>query len=412
MKTTTSSKKKREPELGQKTTRYGTYWRATLPGHPTQPNRTYGKVDEVAEADARAAFEEEKHQYWRRPQLHSPPKSRRGGEQQGRDFSKNPPLAELYDTYLAWVQQHRRAKTYRFACVAIRPFVAYLDKHYPNLRVADLKPFHVERFVEAKGWTNPNTIRNQCRPLKAALTWAVTKEYLDQSPLVNYRLPRAKPKDRYFTPGEWDRYRPFFARRTEYLDLVDLCWHLGLRPQEVRHIEARHFFPEATGGARLLFPASEAKGEHRVRVVYIPAGDPSLAILTRLVALYPVGKLLRNTRGQPWSMEGMSRLMDRFKKVHGFRFGYMSLRHSFCQRALLSGIDSADVARLMGHADVTMVARVYSHLGGHKEHLMGVAARLSAAAVGAASSSAAEVAHAHTSGPPGDAAHPRPVTGH
>ena len=46
-----------------------------------------------------------------------------------------------------------------------------------------------------------------------------------------------------------------------------------------------------------------------------------------------------------------------------------TLRHTWCNRALAAGVDSLTVGMLMGHADLSQVARVYSHLSKNPDFL-------------------------------------------
>ena len=48
----------------------------------------------------------------------------------------------------------------------------------------------------------------------------------------------------------------------------------------------------------------------------------------------------------------------------------MDYRHSFVTRALKHGVDPITLANLLGHADPTMIARVYGHLSQDSEYLM------------------------------------------
>jgi site-specific recombinase XerD len=47
---------------------------------------------------------------------------------------------------------------------------------------------------------------------------------------------------------------------------------------------------------------------------------------------------------------------------HGTRWCLYHFRHSFATRLLESGVDALTVSALLGHADGSMLARVYSHL--------------------------------------------------
>jgi site-specific recombinase XerD len=63
----------------------------------------------------------------------------------------------------------------------------------------------------------------------------------------------------------------------------------------------------------------------------------------------------------------------------GTKYALYSLRHSFATRLLESGTDPLTVSALLGHADGSMLARVYSHLGESVDHLRGALRRLEGA---------------------------------
>ncbi|MCU9931040.1 tyrosine-type recombinase/integrase, partial [Escherichia coli] len=53
-----------------------------------------------------------------------------------------------------------------------------------------------------------------------------------------------------------------------------------------------------------------------------------------------------------------------------------SYRHAFATQALVSGVDIATVAELLGHASTEMISRHYGHLANEKQHLKDAAARV------------------------------------
>lgn len=87
------------------------------------------------------------------------------------------------------------------------------------------------------------------------------------------------------------------------------------------------------------------------------------------MAAYPAGKLLRNTAGDPWKQYAVNCLFKRLARKVGRPVCPYLIRHGFCQRALEAGVDHLTVAALMGHADGSMVTKVYSHMNRAEGHL-------------------------------------------
>ena len=63
----------------------------------------------------------------------------------------------------------------------------------------------------------------------------------------------------------------------------------------------------------------------------------------------------------------------RFRRI-GKKIGMTGLcaygiRHSFATEGLMNGVDSVSLSMLMGHSDVSMIARTYQHLSRNPEFL-------------------------------------------
>lgn len=191
------------------------------------------------------------------------------------------------------------------------------------------------------------------------------------------------------------------------------AWETGARASECLALEKRHVDFE---NERVVFPQSEEKMERAPRVVYLTAA--TLEIVRRR-CVTATGKVFRNSNGRPWTTDAVKyafeqiqirmgkeamrergltipeeevveltahlkqrwmeqdrpaktdrqyREMARFRlwNKHAVRYApkycLTVIRHSWCHRALKRGLDALTVSQLMGHADVTMVAKVYSHL--------------------------------------------------
>jgi site-specific recombinase XerD len=84
---------------------------------------------------------------------------------------------------------------------------------------------------------------------------------------------------------------------------------------------------------------------------------------------YPEGKLLRNTKGRPWTAFAVNCLMRRLAKKTGLRFAQYDLRHGRATGLLEAGVDHLTVSAVLGHVDASTLARVYSHVSKNNEHI-------------------------------------------
>jgi integrase len=150
----------------------------------------------------------------------------------------------------------------------------------------------------------------------------------------------------------------------------------GCRPSEVARVTAAHFRPDL--GVWLFDEHKTSRKTKRPRIVYL---TPTLVDLTRRLAeKYTDGPLFRGPRGG----RGFTRnnIRCRFRRLraklpHIPHFVAYNFRHSFATRALLNRVPLAEVAGLLGHADSSMVSRVYGHLADQVGH-MRAAARIAA----------------------------------
>ncbi|MDA0658959.1 MAG: tyrosine-type recombinase/integrase [Planctomycetota bacterium] len=327
-------------------------------------------------------------------------------------------LVQIVDVFLDWVQKHRSPDTFEW----YRYRLQRLCDRYPEMRVRNLRPFHVQEWVDSYPKFTRTSKRNYVRTIKRCLKWATQQGYIDKNPITQLEVPGA---DRRETTISAEEYTALLShiRDPDFRDLVIVTWESGCRPQESLRVEARHV--ELTK-QRWIFPISEAKGKRNPRVVYLT--DVSLEITRRRMQLYPTGALFRNSRGQPWKTGAVKCAFDRLrirmyhaqakssgetldekevkrimhrlrttKRVKGTsmqrteaeirqdarriliwqrasattaRYSLYAIRHSWATRALQSGLDGLTVAILMGHSDPSTLARVYQHLAHQPEHLL------------------------------------------
>jgi integrase len=199
-------------------------------------------------------------------------------------------VAVSLDLFLDWCKLHREERTYEWYQVRCQSF---LDSIPPALTVADLRPFHVQNWVDGKAW-NDGMKHGAMIAIQRAFNWLAKQGRIDRSPISGIEKPPAGRREKVVPEVRYLEILALFP--DSFGELLQLAWETGARAQELLRLEARHV--ELDNG-RWVFPAAESKGKRRARVIYLT--EAALLITKRLVGKYPEGRLLRNEDGVPWA---------------------------------------------------------------------------------------------------------------
>lgn len=320
--------------------------------------------------------------------------------------------------FIEWCGKHRAIETAKWYRERIQSF---LD-HVGDLRVNDLKPFHLDQWCDAHPMWSDGTRRGAMTAVQRCLSWAAKKGHIPYSPIAHIEKPQGGKRDYLITPDEYTLVLGNIPSPA-FRDLLIVSWECGCRPQESLIVEARHVdLPHS----RWIFEVENSKGKKRQRVVYLT--DVAMEITSRLMLRYPSGPLFRSDDGKPLTPHNVNcqfmRLQDRLgrqaiaakklvpdeaeirklvrtlkrtrtekgvKKTKTERelLGeakrkYLSklaskqapklclylFRHAWMTRLLKAGVDPITVSILAGHVDTSMLARQYQHLAHDAGHLL------------------------------------------
>ena len=142
----------------------------------------------------------------------------------------------IIDLFLDWCEKNRAPRTYDWYQVRCQAFV---DTIPPELRVTDLRPHHLQTWVDAHPEWAPGNKRNACRAIQRAMNWAVKQGYIDRSPIAGFEKPPQGRREQIVTQTEFDAILAITKDR-EFRDVITTTWETGARPQETLHVEARH----------------------------------------------------------------------------------------------------------------------------------------------------------------------------
>lgn len=271
-------------------------------------------------------------------------------------------VAAVMDAFLAWSLENRAAKTWR----GYKDFCqSFLDK-YGTISVGELKPFHVQNWINEQTSWNSTTKRGAVTCLKRVMRWAVKFGYIESSPISEMEKPQALTRTKTITPEEFETLLNAVPEDDTFRDLLILSWDLGGRPQEIKGLEARHVdFDKRV----CILPTQEEKKKRAPRVIFITT-DRALQILQRCCEQYPAGKILRNRLGNPWTASAVKIRFRNLQEKLGKRYCQYMLRHTWITRALAGGMDSHKVAKASGHSSTAMLDKVYSHVAEDYGHML------------------------------------------
>ena len=100
-------------------------------------------------------------------------------------------VTELFGRLLDWVKQHRSPDTYVWYQYRLQRFAA----RFPDLTVEQLRPFHVQEWVDSFPNHSPTTTRNYMRSVKRCIKWGQSLGYIDTNPIRHISIPASRPKD-------------------------------------------------------------------------------------------------------------------------------------------------------------------------------------------------------------------------
>lgn len=314
-------------------------------------------------------------------------------------------VAALIDKFLDHVQKNLAIDTYIWYQSRLQCWVT----KYPELAVEDLKPFHVQEWIDDID-QSAGTKRNYARSIQRCLAWCEEMGHIERSPIAKFKKPGGGKREKIISVKEYETILSF-VRNDSFRDLLVVTWESGCRPQESLIVESRHVDLER---CRWFIPKDEAKGRKHDRMVYL--NDASLEITRRLMLAHPSGKLFLNSDGADWTTDSVNcafvqlqarmgrqkvetpkitrkRVPPEQKAEHlaavaerrkqrnklaqklGEKYCLYNFRHTWMNRLLTSGVDSLTVAVLAGHVDPSTLATTYQHLSENTGFLLSQAKR-------------------------------------
>lgn len=276
--------------------------------------------------------------------------------------SEQATVAQLLETYLEWCSKNRSAGTYDNSRLYCRHFARAIGK---QLKIGQLKPKHITAWIDRHPNWSDTSKNDAISIVQRTFNWAVKQGHITRSPIVGFdEKPSRRRREAVYSPGEFAEILDACADDL-FRDLLTFMWETGCRPIEARLVEAR--FVDLSHNM-LVYPESMNKTRKGERVIFLT--ENACEICRRLMLKYPEGSIFRNQRGNPWNKNSIKCRFTRIgKKLGKTGLCAYGIRHSFATEGLKNGVDSVSLSMLMGHSDVSMIARTYQHLARNPEFL-------------------------------------------
>jgi hypothetical protein len=111
-------------------------------------------------------------------------------------------VVAIIDVFLEWCQKNLAPRTYEWYRDRDQLFVKSIP---PDLLVSELKPYHLQRWIDAHPNWSPGSKRNGCRAVQRAMRWAEEQGLIDRSPLAHFKKPPQGRRDVVVSTEEFER---------------------------------------------------------------------------------------------------------------------------------------------------------------------------------------------------------------
>jgi len=263
-------------------------------------------------------------------------------------------VVALLDQFLDHCKTETSDATFKWYLYFFKAFKSWLTQEDLALDVSDLIPAHITNWLKAEKKWSKSTKNGAVRAIRRAFHWLDEEGHISRYPLKGLKAPPRGRREIIVSPEKFAEILAAISDQ-QFKDLLVFVYATGCRPQEVSHVEKRHVELQLN---RIVFPPSESKGKEYPRVIYL--NEVAVSVVTRLCEKWPDGKLFRNRNGKPWNRNAVRCRFRRLREKVG-HFCVYHLRHTYATEAL-QNLDAFTVSVLMGHADVSTLARQYQHL--------------------------------------------------
>ena len=257
------------------------------------------------------------------------------------------------------VERYIKSKENVLSPSTVRGYNNILKNHIPALMAVKIRDLNAEMVQEEFNRFAKDHSPKTCRNTHGLIASVLSIERPDI--VLRTTLPQKKKRDIYVPDEkEIDQIHQLIKGNVMELPFV-LAAECGLRASEVAALRVSSIFPDHIEIKQAMVPDKNNKPALK---------DPKSISGYRNI---PISKelsdfIIEHSSGGEFvcnlSSNNISTNWNRFKENNNLNddLVFHALRHHFASRCLLLGMPQKYIAELMGHADTTMIEKVYQHV--------------------------------------------------
>ena len=246
----------------------------------------------------------------------------------------------------------------------------HILKKIGSFPIKKVTPLQCQEIMNAQAGMSFSHVTKVMQELKFIFESAVNNDIIKKNPAANVIRPvYSKGKRRSLTDHEKDHLLKLFAASDKYI-LFELMYYLGCRPGEAIALQGTDI------GKDGLMHIRGTKTANADRYVPIPA-----ELLRKISGTGPFEPIAKNNAGKPFDESSYDRRVASLKRDLNISMGarlYRNelipplplaedfvpycLRHTYCTNLAKAGVDIRTAQKLMGHANISITADIYTHV--------------------------------------------------
>ena len=240
-------------------------------------------------------------------------------------------------------------------------------------------PLDITRVLNSVSDKSESYVQKVHLILRQIFSTAEDNDYITKDPTKRAKLPHTEPKEdrRPVTPYERELTLKTAKKHLDTGLFFLIMLYCGCRPQEVAVLTLKDFDFDR----QVLHITKALKSDGTIGKPKSKAGIRDIPLPSALADLIPrkQGYICTNLRGGRLTQTSMRNLWHRFKRLMELEHGTKTFRnalvdpflpddltpycyrHTYCTDLQDAGVPLVVASRLMGHSDVKVTAKIYTH---------------------------------------------------